>query len=242
VENDELDREFIDLTPSAWAMDYYQPRLAILSKIREELPRITGTLLDVGCGRSPYKKVLVSSPARVTKYIGMDFPSRQYTKAPDLEWDGVTIPLPAGSVDSALATEVLEHCPDPKGVLREINRVLKPGGFLLATVPFLWPLHDNPHDEFRYTPFSLERFAREAGFEDVKLTAMGGWDAALATMIGLWVRRRPMSDLRRRILQRLLLPFYTQLLRLDRPPADFVRSCMITGLALTGSKPRMVVS
>jgi len=219
-------------------MDFYQTRLAILQKVRLELPRLGGTLLDVGCGRSPYKKMLLSPPGQVTEYIGMDFPSDRYTKTPNLEWDGITIPLPAGSIDSALATEVFEHCPDAKGVLREINRVLKPGGFLLATVPFLWPLHDNPYDEFRYTPFSLGRFTREAGFEKVELTALGGWDAALATMMGLWVRRRPMSQFRRRILQRLLLPVYARLLRLDKPPADFSRSCMITGLALTASKPQ----
>ena len=94
MDNEELQKEFTDLALSAWAMDYYQVRLAILSKLRAELPRMAGTLLDVGCGRSPYKKVVLSPPGRITKYIGMDFPSEQYSKRPDLEWDGVTIPLP----------------------------------------------------------------------------------------------------------------------------------------------------
>jgi len=84
--------------------------------------------------------------------------------------------------------------------------------------------------------WSNDSFADPSRFEDVQLTAMGGWDAALATMVGLWVRRRPMNELLRRILQRLLLP--ARLLRLDKPPSDFSRSCMIIGLVLTAHKPR----
>jgi SAM-dependent methyltransferase len=230
-------KEFIDPECTPWTMDTYQPRVAILRKIRTELEHMHGTLLDVGCGRSPYRDVVLSPPGKVAKYVGMDLKSDQYTNQPDLEWDGVTIPLPPNSVDTALVTEVLEHCPEPERVLHEINRVLRPGGFLLATVPFLWPLHDVPHDEYRYTPFSLERLCLCTGFQEIELAAMGGWDAALATMLGLWVRRRPMGSLKQRILQRILMPFYRRLLRLDKPPTEFSQSCMITGLSVTARKP-----
>jgi SAM-dependent methyltransferase len=136
-----------------------------------------------------------------------------------------------------MATEVLEHCPQPEAVLREIFRVLRPGGLLFLTVPFLWPLHDNPHDEYRYTPFSLARHLESAGFCDARIKAMGGWDAALATMIGLWVQRRPIPRTARRVLQVSLFPVYRWLLSRDAVPGTFEKSCMITGLSATARRP-----
>ena len=97
---------------------------------------------------------MLSAPSRVEKYIGLDLKDNIYQK-PDVEWDGRTIPLADNSIDCALAMEVLEHCPEPEVVLREALRVLKPGSSLFLTVPFVWPLHDVPHDEYRYTPFAL---------------------------------------------------------------------------------------
>ena len=123
--------------------------------------------------------------------------------------------------------------------MRESLRVLKPGGLLFFTVPFLWPLHDVPHDEYRYTPFALERHLRNSGFVQIKLKALGGWDASLAQMIGLWVVRRPMSSRKRSILSRLALPIVRYLARHDRLPQEFDESLMITGLSGTAIKPFM---
>ena len=228
--------EFLELECTPWSLDTYYARLAILRALRRELPNFHGSVLDVGCGKSPYQSLLLSPESAATRYIGMDLEQNLYSGNPDIRWDGKTIPLDDNSVESAIATEVLEHCPDPTGLLREVCRVLAPGGFVFVTVPFLWPLHDNPYDEYRYTPFSLDRHFREAGFVQVRHTALGGWDAALATMLGLWVRRRPMGTFRRRVLQRLALPIYRRLIQADAPPAEFNRSCMVTGLAVTARK------
>lgn len=196
-----------------------------------------GTLLDVGCGWSPYRSVVTGNGQSVTRYIGMDLAAGTYLAEPELKWDGKTIPLPDESIDCAMATEVLEHCPSPDSVLSEINRVLRPGGLLFLTIPFLWPLHDNPYDEYRYTPFSLQRHLSNAGFDKIEIRALGGWDASLATMIGLWVRRRDLPHNVRRLLQRLILPVYRWLLRSDKPPTDFTKPGMITGLCATVTKP-----
>jgi SAM-dependent methyltransferase len=140
-------------------------------------------------------------------------------------------------VDGVLATEVLEHCADPEQVIREARRVLKPGGLFFFTVPFLWPLHDVPDDEYRYTPFSLERHLRQGGFTDIRLQALGGWDASLAQMIALWVRGRPMAQWKHEMLSAVARPFIRFLLRRDRPPASFDRYEMITGLSGTARRP-----
>jgi len=211
-------------------------RRAILNALRRQLENFSGTVLDIGCGYMVYKPLLLKPPSRANAYIGLDLKDNTYQK-PDLEWDGRSIPLEEGSVDCALATEVLEHCPDPDLVIREAHRVLKRGSLLFLTVPFLWPLHDVPHDEYRYTPFALERHLRNAGFEQIKLEALGGWDASLAQMIALWVRRRPMSASKRKILSRLALPAVRYLVDHDHTPQTFCEDCMISGIAGVARKP-----
>lgn len=148
-------------------------------------------------------------------------------------WDGSRIPLEDASVDSAMATEVLEHCPDPLLVLREIRRVIKPGGVFFFTVPFLWPLHDVPRDEYRYTPFALERLLEVAGFSDIQVEGLGGWDASLAQVLGLWARRRPMQPWKRSLVSRLLVPLLAWLLKTDRTPDRFVEGTMCLGFCGT---------
>jgi SAM-dependent methyltransferase len=236
-QQDDITRKFLDLRLDRNNLDNYFMRLSICKALQRARPYFAGCVLDVGCGRSPYRDLLMNAPSRATQYIGLDFANPKYTAEPDLVWDGKTIPLENAAVDSALATEVLEHNPEPEALIAEISRVLKPGGFFFATVPFLWPLHDIPYDEFRYTPFSLGRFFHSAGFVQVKIRALGGWDASLATMIGLWVRRRPLSGMWREVLGPLLLPVYRRLLSADRPPETFDRQVMITGLAVEAWKP-----
>jgi SAM-dependent methyltransferase len=225
------DPAFLDPRCSAGTLDLFVARRSILEALRRQLPRFTGTVLDVGCGVMPYQPLFSTPLSRVSTYIGLDLPNSGYPQVPGLLWDGQRIPLREASVDGAIATELFEHCSDPGLVMREVQRVLKPGGILFFSVPFLWPLHCVPHDEYRYTPFALERLLRSAGYTEVELTALGGWDASLAQMIGLWVRRRPMVERRRRILAALALPFVRLLAGRDQLPRVFDEGCMITGIA-----------
>jgi SAM-dependent methyltransferase len=213
-----------------WNMDVYHAQVQIEGVMESAAREVYGTLLDVGCGQMPYRQVLTAAPSRVTRYIGMDLEPGIYKNAPDLIWDGLHIPLPDASVDCAITTEVLEHCPEPQVVLQEIGRVLKPGGLLVFTVPFLWPLHDAPYDEYRYTPFALERMLKASGFVDCKIRSMGGWDASFAQMLGLYLKRRPMNETLRGVLVRLAFPLYRWLLRQEQAP-DRPDSPMATGYA-----------
>ena len=226
------------LTPSK--LDLYIVRKSILSALKKTLLRFSGTLLDVGCGYQPYKTLLLEAPSKVKKYIGLDLAGNIYMK-PDLEWDGKTIPLPDSSINCVLATEVFEHCPQPENVLKEISRVLKPGGVLFFTVPFLWNLHNIPNDEYRYTPFSLNRHLENSGFEQIELSALGGWDASLAQMLALWIRRRlrysSLQLMLNFILSILFLPIIWFLYIIDERPESFKEGQMITGLCGTALKP-----
>lgn len=220
-------------------LDSFGNRRLLLRAVLEILPEISGAVLDVGCGHKPYQHLLLGSPSHATKYIGLDLPDNCYER-PDLERDGKVIPLPECSVDTVILTEVLEHCPDPAAVLKEVHRVLRAGGLLFLTVPFIWPIHCVPHDEFRYTPFSLRRLCEEAGFLNPKLRATGGRHAVLALTLGLWVRRRPLTSRVHLVtkwgLSLLLWPLIWLLLRIDERPDEFGESTMIVGLAGTARK------
>jgi SAM-dependent methyltransferase len=234
------------LTP--FTLDTFIVRKSILEAVKIAVLLFSGDVLDIGCGYMPYREIVLATPG-VNKYIGLDFKKNDiYRNKPDLTWDGRIIPLQDNTVHSAMATELFEHCPEPELVIKEIVRVLCPGGILFFTIPFLWPLHDVPHDQYRYTPFSIERHLANAGFHEIHLQAMGGWDESMAQMIGLYVRRRPMSHLQRFVLSLLAFPFIYLLAKLSsKQPkgkrthvitvADFPESLMITGICGVAYKP-----
>jgi ubiquinone/menaquinone biosynthesis C-methylase UbiE len=217
--------------------DNFWIRKAILQALTHAMKSFAGTLLDVGSGVMPYRSFILEN-SKVTRYIGLDFPAGKYADQvfPDLVWNGLHIPLEEAAVECVMATEVLEHCPDPYAVINEIHRVLKPGGSFFFTVPFLWPLHDNPYDEYRYTPFSLHRLLEGVGFCNIDIRASGGWDASLAQMLGLWLRRNPMSEAEREDFIHKLYPFYEQLLQREEQAMELTmadmkeNSIMIAGL------------
>jgi SAM-dependent methyltransferase len=142
------------------------------------------------------------------------------------------MPFENESYQTCIATEVLEHCPEPKIFLNEVHRALKKDGVLFFTVPFLWNLHETPHDEYRYTPFSLERILKECKFNNIEIWATGGWHASMAQMLGLWIRRSPMRHKKRLLLSGLVKPAIKYLIKLDKPEkVQFKNGQMITGLS-----------
>ncbi len=224
---------FIHISNAYDNLDRYQVRTNILYALNRVMPQLKGKLLDIGCGKMPYRAYILER-SDVNQYTGMDIDSSfTYDKdiIPDIRWDGKTMPVQNEFYDSAIATEVLEHCPDPAIVLKEIYRILKPGGILFLTVPFLWNLHEVPHDEYRYTPFSLERHLKNSGFSNIDLFPMGGWHASMAQMLGLWIRRSPMRPISRKILSFFLRPCIVFLIRKDKMiKTGFTEGQMITGI------------
>jgi SAM-dependent methyltransferase len=132
----------------------------------------TGTLLDVGCGLRPYEDLFRE---RVNRYIGADLPVSMDKTRADVIANALYLPFACSSLDTLLSTEVMEHLPEPGKFLAEANRTLRPEGCLILSVPFLEPLHEEPRDYFRFTPYSLKFLLEEHGFFLEAVWQRGGW-------------------------------------------------------------------
>jgi SAM-dependent methyltransferase len=129
---------------------------------------VRGDVLDVGCGRRPYEKTFF---AGANKYVGTDYLSDR--SHPDVISSAQQIPFAANSFDTVVSTEVLEHVADPLQAMREMRRVLKPGGFLILSVPMYWPRHEVPYDFFRYPYDGILHLLKESGLQLTKLFNRG---------------------------------------------------------------------
>jgi len=228
---------FTNLKLSKNNLESFIIRNEIFKAVSNVFPLFKGKVLDSGCGSMPYKELILSNKA-VTEYIGLDISSAlnyDGVKA-DFLWDGILMPFENDSFEVVISTEVLEHVPNPELYLAEVKRVLKPGGLFFFTVPFLMSLHEVPNDYYRYTPFSLEIIFKKAGFESISIKPMGGYNAALAQMIGLWVNKY-LWGVKKKIMRIMGKPIIKYLYSKDIAPPNFNKSTMIVGLTGTLVKP-----
>lgn len=107
---------------------------------------------------------------------------------PDVLADAASIPLPSGGADAVILAEVVEHLTDPASALAEAARLLRPGGVLLATAPFLFRVHADPIDVGRYTPDWWKLAMDRAGFQQVTVENQGLLLSVLAEMLRGWAK------------------------------------------------------
>lgn len=129
-----------------------------------------GRLLDAGAGHLPFRHIATQY---CTEYRSLDL--RQWHPDLDYQGDVQRMPLPDSSFDTVVNLQVLEHVPDPLAALREMRRVLKPGGKLIIAVPHLDYLHNEPLDFYRYTKYGLRTLLERAGFRILHLEPVGGF-------------------------------------------------------------------
>lgn len=141
-----------------------------------------GHLLDLGCGSVP---LFGSYRQHVEKVTCVDWAEGLHDQTHvDLAMDlNGPLDFPDETFDTVLISDVLEHIGEPAGLLREINRILKPDGKLIGGVPFLYWIHEAPHDYFRYTKFGLERLFANAGFSCILVEPLGGLPDVIADTI-----------------------------------------------------------
>jgi len=160
---------------------------ALYTALASLAPAARGLLLDVGCGRKPYARLFAPY---VTHYIGLDVPSSIHGQtALDLVASGLSLPIKASTFDTVLATEVIEHVPDPGQMLAEIHRVLAPDGVIILSAPLHEPLHELPYDYYRFTHKGLEILLEKHGFRVERIERRGGPIAVVAYLLCAFLYR-----------------------------------------------------
>jgi SAM-dependent methyltransferase len=126
-------------------------------------------LLDLGCGARPYAPLYRE---KFGECVAGDYVSR--TDDLDIRLDAQALPFGDNMFDCVLFSEVVEHVPDAPEALAEIARVLRPGGTLLITWPFMYMMHEVPNDYVRFTEFGMARLLASNGLKVEALARRGG--------------------------------------------------------------------
>lgn len=189
--------------------------------LSEEIQRYaTGVLVDIGCGIKPY---VGFTKGLVTKHIGVDHIETLHDPSHiDIVGSAYDTTLPEASADTVLCTEVLEHLEKPQSAMNEMQRILRPGGYLILTVPLFWHLHEEPRDFYRYTKHGLAHLFSTAELEIVKITPLGGFIVTFAQELCYYLEgfRRGLLSYPIRFAEFLLQWGAYQLYRMGRDRAD----------------------
>ena len=160
----------------------YAVRAPLAAWLRAEAEQADGKrVLDAGCGDKPYYPFFAE---RSSEYVGVD----ANHPAADLHAPLESLPVEDASFDLVLCTQVLEHADDPAQVVRELRRVVKPGGRVLASTHGLQVYHPDPVDLWRWTHEGLRRlFAENAEWSSLTVAPAAGTTASVGMLVALYV-------------------------------------------------------
>jgi hypothetical protein len=140
-------------------------------------------VLDVGSGVKPYFPFF---EPYATEFVSVDIAN----PAADLEGAVEDLPVPDGSFDVVICNQVLEHCADPAQAVRELRRVVAPGGRVLASTHGVQVYHPAPDDLWRWTHTGLERlFADNGEWRSVTVTPSSGTTACVGMLISIYIEQ-----------------------------------------------------
>lgn len=166
-------RTFVEETPHE-----RRSILAFLREVADSLPP-GSEVLEIRARDTPYRELFSHCD-----YLTRDWEDSLHEGAHSADPIASVEPpqLDDAAVDAVLLAHLLEHVADPAAVLREAARVLRPGGGVFLTVPFVWELHD-PHDFWRFTPASIDRLLELAGFVEVRVEARNDCFTTVAQLL-----------------------------------------------------------
>lgn len=170
-------------------------------EIEKSVKNIGGVVIDLGGGKNPsYERFWNIKPE---KFVRVDIDEKT---EPDVVAD-LNKPLPfAGDyADAIFLFSIIYILENPGKTLREINRILKPGGKLFITSPFIFNEAKEPNDYWRFTGEALEKLLRESGFNNFFIISIGERFSAAAYLISPFLLFWPIKFL-----------FYATAIILDR--------------------------
>ena len=161
---------------------HYSALAESLLRARDRYVRAPARILDVGCGDMPYYPLFAEV---AEEYVGTDVePGPRVQIVCSIE----ELDVEGASFDLVLCTQVLEHVSSPPRALREIARVLRPGGHAFVTTHGVWPFHPYPVDLWRWTQQGLETLVEDTpGLVLRELVPHRGTASALALMVNYYV-------------------------------------------------------
>jgi SAM-dependent methyltransferase len=173
-------RELLDFNSSRYRL--WQENAAFAASVP------SGALvLDAGAGDAPYKSLFLHA-----KYESADFEKvRKMDASSTYVCDLQSIPVENCRFDFIVFNQVMEHLPEPKLVLAELYRVLKPGGKMIYTAPLFFEEHQQPYDFYRYTQFGLRYLFSSTGFEIQRIDWLEGYFATVAYQLSSMARYLP---------------------------------------------------
>lgn len=144
-------------------------------------------VLDAGSGNAPYKSLFQHA-----KYESADFEKVDKQYAPSTYvCDLRCVPVEDCRFDFIIFNQVMEHLSEPKLVLLELHRVLKPGGKMIYTGPLFYEEHEQPYDFYRYTQFGLRYLLNSAGFTIDRMDWLEGYFGTIGYQLNCMARYLP---------------------------------------------------
>ena len=142
-------------------------------------------VLDAGAGEAPYRSLFDHTHYETADFCEIDKP---YYDMITYVCDLRSVPVHNDRYDLILLTQVLEHCPEPLKVLKEMNRILKPGAFLWLSAPLFYEEHEIPHDYFRYTQYGFRFLLEQAGYKVIQINWLEGYYGTFSYQLELATR------------------------------------------------------
>lgn len=164
-----------------------------------------GVVLDIGCADKGVRRSL----SLADDYIGLDYPPTSrvlYRTYPDVLGDAARLPFADGAVNTVLMLDLIEHLPRPELALAEARRVLTIDGQLIITVPFAYPLHDQPYDYQRFTVHGLTVRLRDAGFVYIEVNEVADAIDAAGSSLALALAQASINAVEARSWRILIVP------------------------------------